>query len=120
MISKMFLFLLIFFIDNIIPVISSTQIACTSCVYNMYRSSHRRCSLKKMFLKILLILQENTRVGASFFNNVTGLKACSFTPSLQLHHSSATEDSSTVKEQELTKHCFLPHRFSTESLQYQY
>ena len=23
----------------------------TSCVYNMYRSSHRRCSLKKLFLK---------------------------------------------------------------------
>ena len=32
----------------------------------MYRNSHRSCSLKKVFLKILLISQENTCVGVSF------------------------------------------------------
>ena len=37
-----------------------------SCVYNIYWSSHVRCSLKKVFLKILLISQENTCVGVSF------------------------------------------------------
>ena len=36
------------------------------------------------------------------------------------HRPSSTEDSSTAKEQKLTKQCFLPHRFSTQSSQYQY
>ena len=50
----MFQLLLIFFIDIIISVTSSTQIACdVICVqqYNMYRSSQRRCSLKEGVLK---------------------------------------------------------------------
>ena len=37
------------------------------------RSSHRRCSVKKLFLKICETLQENTCVGA-FFNKVAGLQ----------------------------------------------
>ena len=36
------------------------------------------------------------------------------------HRPSSTEDSSTAKEQKLTKQCFLPHWFSTQSSQYQY
>ena len=42
-----------------------------------FRTSHRRCSIKKVFLKILQISQENTFVGVSF-NKVVGLKACNF------------------------------------------
>ena len=64
------------FIDTIISFISSTQIACDVCVYNMYRSSHRRCSLKKVFLKILLISHENTSVGVSCLNKVVDPQAC--------------------------------------------
>ena len=37
------------------------------------RSSHRRCSVKKLFLKICETLQENTCVGV-FFNKVAGLQ----------------------------------------------
>ena len=33
---------------------------------NFYRNSHRRCSLKKVFLKISQISQENTCVGVPF------------------------------------------------------
>ena len=36
------------------------------------------------------------------------------------HRPSSTEDSSTAKEQKLTKQCFLQHRFSMQSSQYQY
>ena len=120
MISKMFLLLLIFFIDNIIPVISSTQIACYVMCVQYVQKQPPEVFFKKDVLKNFANFTGKHPCRGLFFNNVTGLKACSFTPSLQLHHSSATEDSSTVKEQELTKHCFLPHRFSTESLQYQY
>ena len=35
-------------------------------MFYFYRSSHRRCSVKKVFLKISQILQENTCVGVSF------------------------------------------------------
>ena len=40
-------------------------------------SSHRRCSVIKVFLKISLILQE-TPVLESLFNKVAGLQACNF------------------------------------------
>ena len=42
--------------------------------------------------------------------------------SAPLHHPSSTEDSSTTKEQKLTKQYFLPppHRFSAQNSQYQY
>ena len=36
------------------------------------------------------------------------------------HRPSSSEDSSTAREQKLTKQCFLPHRFSTQTSQYQY
>ena len=38
----------------------------------IYRGSHRRCSLKKVFLEISQNSQENT-VPGSFFNKVAGL-----------------------------------------------
>ena len=43
-------------------------------------------------------------------------------PSEPPHHPSFTENSSTTKEQKLTKQCCLPvtHRFSKQSSQYQY
>ena len=41
------------------------------------RSSHRRCSIKKMFLKISLYPQE-TSLRESLFKRVAGLKACIF------------------------------------------
>ena len=40
--------------------------------YYGFRSNHRRCSIKKLFLKILQYSQENNCVG------VSGLKACNF------------------------------------------
>ena len=36
------------------------------------RSSHQRCSVKKMFLEILQNSQENTCARVSFFNKVAG------------------------------------------------
>ena len=36
------------------------------------------------------------------------------------HRPSSTGDTSTAKEQKLTKQCFLPHWFYTQSSQYQY
>ena len=39
------------------------------------KSIHRRCSVKKVLLKISQYSQENTYVG-SLFNKVTGLQAC--------------------------------------------
>ena len=57
----MFSLLLIFFIDTIIFVISSTQIACdVMCVQYVQKQP------PEVFLKILLISQENTCVGVSF------------------------------------------------------
>ena len=41
----------------------------------MYRSSHRRCSLKKVFLKVLWISQENICVGV----RKTSAWSCNFT-----------------------------------------
>ena len=41
------------------------------------RSSHRRCSLKKLFLKIRYIHRKAPVLG-SIFKNVAGLKACDF------------------------------------------
>ena len=56
----MFSLSVIFSIDTIISVISSTQIACDIMCVQIYRNSHQRCSLKKVILKISLISQENT------------------------------------------------------------
>ena len=44
-----------------------------------YRSSHRWCSLNKIFIKTLQYSQENICVMESLFNKVTGLQACNFT-----------------------------------------
>ena len=41
------------------------------------RSSHQRCSIKKLFLKISQYCQESPVLG-SLFNKVAGLKACNF------------------------------------------
>ena len=57
----MFSLLLIFFIDTIISVISSTEIACdVMCVQYVQKQP------PEVFLKILLISQENTCVGVTF------------------------------------------------------
>ena len=49
---------------------SNTNFACGLVKYEsiltLYKSSHRMCSVKKMFLKILQYLQANARVGAKF------------------------------------------------------
>ena len=52
------------------------RVLLTSCFYS--RSSHRRCSIKKMFLKISQNLQENTCVGVSFFIKLqaSALQSC--------------------------------------------
>ena len=47
----------------------------------LLRSSHRRCSVKKVFLKIS---QENTCIGVCF-NNVAGLQACKFIKKILQH-----------------------------------
>ena len=54
--------LTVFFIFNRIPrnVVNKTFWSF------LVRSSHRRCSIKKLFLRISRFLQENTCVGASF------------------------------------------------------
>ena len=41
-------------------------------IFTDNRSSHKRCSLQKMFLKISQISQENSCIG-DFFKKVTGL-----------------------------------------------
>ena len=43
----------------------------------MDRSSHKKCSIKKLFLKILQSYRENICVGVSF-NKVAGLQARSY------------------------------------------
>ena len=43
----------------------------------LFRSSHPRCSVKNVVLKILQISQESTIVGVSFYN-VASLQACNF------------------------------------------
>ena len=50
----------------------------------LLRSSHRRCSVKKVFLKISQISQENTCIGVCF-NNVAGLQACKFIKKILQH-----------------------------------
>ena len=64
--SKCFRFNWSFLWIPLYPLFHLLKLHVTSCVYNMYRSSHQRCSLKKMFLKILIISQENICVGVSF------------------------------------------------------
>ena len=36
-----------------------------SCCFRIFRMKHRRCSIKKLFLKITQYLQENTCAGVS-------------------------------------------------------
>ena len=50
---------------------------CPNTEFFLVRSSHRRCSIKKVFLEFSLYSQENTCV-ESCFNKVAGLKACDF------------------------------------------
>ena len=42
------------------------------------RHSHKRCSIKKLSLKISQISLEKTHIFESLFNKVVGLKVCSF------------------------------------------
>ena len=43
-----------------------------------WKSLMNRCSIKKLFLKILQYSQENTCVGVPFFNENAGLQSCKF------------------------------------------
>ena len=97
---KMFLLLLIFFIDTIISVILSTQIACDVMCVQYVQKQPPEVFFKKDVLKNFANFTGRHPCWGLFFNNVTGLRACSFTASLQLLHSLATQESSTVKEQE--------------------
>ena len=45
------------------------------CSLGKVRSSHWRCSLKRVFLKVLQSSQENTCVGVSFLINIAGLRS---------------------------------------------
>ena len=47
----------------------------SSTIFRVGRSSHLRCFIKKVFLKIFKVSQENTRVGISFRQSY---KACNF------------------------------------------
>ena len=51
--------------------------------YETDKSSHRKCSLKKLFSKILQYSQENICVGVSFFIKFQTFKAATFKKSLQ-------------------------------------
>ena len=47
------------------PLLQSTKDTLTETAI-LFRRSHQRCSIKKMFLKVLQYSQENTCVGVSF------------------------------------------------------
>ena len=49
-----------------------------------FKSSHQRCSVKKVILKILQISMENTCAGV-FFNKVAGLQVCNFIKKILRH-----------------------------------
>ena len=48
-------------------------IQCSEYFSTKFKSSHRRCSLKKVFLEISQNSQENTCATVHFFNKVAGL-----------------------------------------------
>ena len=74
----MFSFLLIFFIDTIISVISSTHIACyVMCVPHVQKQPPE-VFFKKAVLKSFADFTEKNLRWSLFFNKVTGLRACSF------------------------------------------
>ena len=52
-------------------------IKCT-CLYPSFRSSHRKCSMKKLFFKISQYSQEKPLL-ESIFKKVAGLQTCNFT-----------------------------------------
>ena len=62
---KMSSLLLIFFIDTIISVVSSTQIACDVMCVQCVQKQPPEVFFRKDVLKILLISQENNCVGVS-------------------------------------------------------
>ena len=54
------------------------------CCGRTVRSSHRRCSIKKLLLKISQCTQETPFLN-SLFKNLAGLKACNFTKKRPQH-----------------------------------
>ena len=81
----------------------------------MVRSSHRRCSVKKVFLQIFLhISQENTCVGVSF-NKLTGLKACNFIKK-RLQHRCFSVKFAKFLRRILKKNYFDEYRQATASI----
>ena len=70
------------------------------------RSSHQRCSLKKVFLEISQSSQENTCARVSFFNKVAGL-ACNFIKKEALAHVFSCEFREISKNTFFTEHLWL-------------
>ena len=75
---KMFLLLLIFFLDTIISVILSTQIACYIMCVQYVQKQPLEAFFKKDVLKNFANFAEEYLCWSLFFNKVTGLRACSF------------------------------------------
>ena len=74
--------------------------------YYICRSSHHRCSIKKLFLKIY----KKTHVLQSLFNKVGGLKACNFILK-RLQHSCFPREYSKI----FKTTCFREHHQETTS-----
>ena len=94
---------------------------------NAYFEEHLRTTADQMIYNKILLekIRAMFHISIKFDLNVrkTGWKKIRFQLArltASSHRPSSTEDSSTAKEQKLTKQCFLPHRFSTQSSQYQY
>ena len=75
---KMFSLLLIFFIDTIIFVISSTQIACDVMCVQYVQKQPPQLFFKKGVLKNFANFTGKHLCWSLFFNKVAGLRACNF------------------------------------------
>ena len=63
-------FYIVNFVSNIVNISSSLVSNFVFFLKDQIRSSYRRCSVKKVYLKISQISQENTCVGVSFFSGL--------------------------------------------------
>ena len=109
---------------SLYPLFHLLSLHVTSCVYNINRSSHRRCSLKKSVPKNFANFT-GKHLCRSLFNKVAVLRDTYFEEHLWATASICNEillEKITNQEQKFTKQCFLPppHWFSTQCSQYQY
>ena len=75
---KMFLLLLIFFIDTIMSVISSTQIACDAMCVQCVQKQPPEVLFKKGVLKNFANFTGKHLCWSLFFNKVADLRVCNF------------------------------------------